>query len=73
MPGIFELFPLLVNCGFRIRNVHGTESWYRLVHKIAVRQRIEPLICNKILMLSGFDFAHVCSRRFVGFNDTSVS
>ena len=39
----FQLCPLLVNCGFRIRSVHGTGYGYRFVHQVVVRQRIGPL------------------------------
>ena len=43
------------------------------VHQVVVLQRIEPLQCNEIFVISRFKFANARSRRLVDSNDPCVS
>ena len=45
----------------------------RLEHRIAVTQRTEPLLSNKMFMVSVSSLSSARCRGFVGFDDTWVS
>ena len=44
--------PLFVNCGIRFRNFHSLAYGKKRVRKIVINQRIEPLLSNKIFIIS---------------------
>ena len=48
-------------------------DWKRLAHKIAITQRLDPLLSNKIFMISLLSRFNARSRGFMGFDDTDVS
>ena len=48
---LFELVPFFVHCCFRIRNFYRLRHRNKLVHLIAVTQRIEPFLRDEICMI----------------------
>ena len=70
---LFELFPLLINCGFRTCDFHFLPYGYNFVHKIMITQRLEPLLSNVIFMIFSLSLFSALSRGVVGFYDTCVS
>ena len=69
---VLQIFPLFVDCGVSVWNLHCMEYGNRCLHKIVLTQRIEPRLSNVILMIFVLSLFSALSDGFVGFNSACV-